>query len=220
MPDFIPASDAEFDTWIHNFTHYVSAHLAELGLVAADLTPITDSVTDWDTAFADQVAALAAAQGASQTKNSVRAALEGLVRPLIKRMQSHPGVTNAHRASMSITVPSTDRTAAAVPESRPVGTIDTSQRLRHTINFSDESTPGRRGKPAGVTGCEIWVKIGDPAPVDPKELHFVAMDTATPYVRDYDGADGNKTAHYMLRWVNSKGESGPWSQTVSATITG
>lgn len=27
-------------------------------------------------------------------------------------------------------------------------------------------------------------------------------------------------AHYMLRWVNTKGEQGPWSQTVSATITG
>lgn len=64
------------------------------------------------------------------------------------------------------------------------------------------------------------MKIGDPAPTDPKELRFLATDTATPYVMEYDGADANKAAHYMLRWVNRKGESGPWSQTVSATITG
>ncbi|NUQ46715.1 MAG: hypothetical protein HUU22_11860 [Phycisphaerae bacterium] len=38
------------------------------------------------------------------------------------------------------------------------------------------------------------------------------------YTRDYDGAQGSKPAHYMLRWVNSRGEVGPWSATVTATI--
>jgi hypothetical protein len=37
-------------------------------------------------------------------------------------------------------------------------------------------------------------------------------------VTEFDGADGGKTAHYMLRWINSRAETGPWSQTVSATI--
>jgi hypothetical protein len=34
-----------------------------------------------------------------------------------------------------------------------------------------------------------------------------------------NGADAGKPAFYMLRWVNPRGERGPWSQTVSATIT-
>jgi len=25
-------------------------------------------------------------------------------------------------------------------------------------------------------------------------------------------------AHYMLRWVNTRGQKGPWSETASATI--
>ena len=220
MADFIPRSDAEFNTWLQNFTHYASSRLAELGLVAADLTPITAAQTDWDTAYSDHVAAQAAAQGASQTKNTVRATAEALLRPLVQRIQSQPAVSDAHRAGLAITMRSTERTSAGVPESRPVGTIDTSQRLRHTINFSDESTPTHRRKPEGVMGCEIWVKVGDPAPTDPSQLRFLATDTATPYVAEYDGADANKAAHYMLRWVNRKGETGPWSQTVSATITG
>jgi hypothetical protein len=90
------------------------------------------------------------------------------------------------------------------------------QRLRHTIEFPDESTPTPR--PAGVMGAEIWVKIDGPPPVDPGELTFLAVDTRTPYVTEFDGADGGKTAHYMLRWINSRAETGPWSQTVSATI--
>ena len=27
-----------------------------------------------------------------------------------------------------------------------------------------------------------------------------------------------KPAHYMLRWVNSRGETGPWGETATATI--
>lgn len=69
-------------------------------------------------------------------------------------------------------------------------------------------------------GSEIWVKIGDPPPTDPQELTFVALDTATPYVMEFKGEDVGKTAYFMLRWVNRKGESGPWSQTVSMMIPG
>lgn len=71
-----------------------------------------------------------------------------------------------------------------------------------------------------MMGCEIWVKVADPAPTDPSQLRFLATDTATPYVAEYDGADAGKVAHYMLRWVNRKGEASPWSQTVSATVEG
>ena len=112
----------------------------------------------------------------------------------------------------------TTRTPAPVPTTRPVAKIDTSQRLQHTISFVDEETPGKSKKPDGVIGCEVWFKLGT-APTDPSELTYLATDTKTPYIAVFDGADAGKTAHYMLRWVNRRGERGPWSQTVSATIT-
>jgi len=59
---------------------------------------------------------------------------------------------------------------------------------------------------------------GPTPPVDPSELTFLAVDTRTPYTTDFDGADGGKQAHYMLRWVNTRGETGPWSETATATI--
>ena len=70
-------------------------------------------------------------------------------------------------------------------------------------------------------GCEIWVKVtaaGETPPAGADELSFVSLDTASPYIAEYDGSDGGKTAHYMLRWVKSSGDKGPWSETVSATI--
>jgi hypothetical protein len=220
MSDYVPGSDPDFNTWQANHLDYLNANLTALGLQQTDLTALLAAQTAWAAAYTAHVAAQASAQGASQTKRAAREAFERLLRAMTQRLQAQPGVSDAHRAGMGISIRETGRTSVGAPETRPVATIDTSQRLRHMINFSDETTPTRRAKPEGVIGCQIWVKVGEAAPIDPSELRFLAMDTATPYMASYDGADGGKVAHYMLRWVNRKGETGPWSQTVSATISG
>jgi len=173
--------------------------------------------------MSDNVTAQQSAQSARQAKDASRDILESAIRQLVRQLQASGDVDDAERAALGITIPDTIRTTAAGGiDTRPIGAVDTSQRLRHEIRFSDEATPTSRAKPAGVMGCEIWVKVaatGVAPPADPDELSFVAMDTASPYIVEYDGADGGKTAHYMLRWVKSGGEKGPWSETISATIT-
>jgi hypothetical protein len=82
-------------------------------------------------------------------------------------------------------------------------------------HFADESSSTSKAKPPRVTGAEIWVKVSPAG--DPKELMFRAIDMRTPYTTDFDGADAGKTAHYVLRWVSTTGEKGPWSKTPSAT---
>jgi len=48
----------------------------------------------------------------------------------------------------------------------------------------------------------------------------VTLDTRTPHVIAFDGSDANKTVTYWLRWVSIRGETGPWSAAVSATVPG
>ena len=218
MADYIPAADAAFDTWAANFVTYVGANFAALGLGAVDIVAVVTAHATWTTDYPAHTTAQAAAQAARQTKDGTRATLETAIRSLTRTLQASSSVDDAERQALGITVVDTVATAAAVPVSRPVVTVDTSQRLRHLIAFADEATPTKKAKPAGVMGAELWVKIGDPAPVDPDELTFLSLDTRTPYTADYAGADAKKTAHYMLRWVNTKGEKGPWSETASATI--
>jgi hypothetical protein len=218
MPNnYLPAGDADFDIWQQNFYTYVNAHLAELGLTAADLAPLTAAQTTWQNAFSANITAQAAATGARQGKDTARDSFESLTRAFVRRVHAIPNITDAARASMNITV-TRERAVASAPTTRPVVNVNTDQRLRHTINFVDESTPTSKAKPDGVTGCEIWNKVGD-APTGPSQLTYLGTDTRTPYVAEFDESDGGKTAHYMLRWINTKGETGPWSQTVSATIT-
>ena len=218
MPDYIPGGDADFNAWQANFVNYANANLANLGLVIVDLTSIFSAQAAWTPSLTAHVAAQANAQSARATKDGNRTVLESLIRALVRRLQASASVSDAEREALGITVPDLGATAAATPTTRPLCQVDASQRLRHTIDFTDESTPTRKAKPAGVMGAEIWVKIGPTPPVDPSELTFLAVDTRTPYTTDFDGADGGKQAHYMLRWVNTRGETGPWSETATATI--
>jgi len=221
--DYIPGSDTEFQAWVANFAAYAGGHLAELGIDLTDIAPIGAGRTDFETKMADNFTAQQVAQSARQAKDGSRDTLESAVRQLVRQLQASTDVDDTERAALGITVCDTTRTTATGGiDTRPIGAVDTSQRLRHEIRFSDEATPTKRAKPAGIMGCEIWVKVaavGEVPPASADELSFLSMDTASPYVVEYDGKDGGKTAHYMLRWVKSSGEKGPWSETISATIT-
>lgn len=219
MPDYLPSSDTEFLAWMQNFISYATANVAALGLTTADLTSIQNQQTTLETSYADFVATQALAASKRQQKDDERTAQEKLVRPLVARLQSFTTLTDAQRQALGMTVRSTSHAAAATPTSRPIGTIDTSKRLRHTISFVDEDSPGSRAKPDGVSGCEIWMKVGEPSPAGPDELRYLATDTRSPYVVEFEASDAGKMAYYMLRWVNTRGERGPWSQTVGGTVT-
>ncbi|PYS48770.1 MAG: hypothetical protein DMF68_12120 [Acidobacteria bacterium] len=217
--DYIPNPDGDFNAWLQNFVSYISANTAALGLSAADITPVADAASDWNTKYAANISAQSAAQSARQAKDDSRDDAEKAVRPLVGRLQSSTAVTDAQRQSLSITVRSATRTTTGAPTTKPVAQVDTSQRLRHTISFVDELMPTSRAKPVGVQGCEIWMMIGLTPPTGPADFRYLATDTRSPYTVEFDAADAGKTAYYILRWVSTRGETGPWSLTVSATIT-
>lgn len=223
MADYIPDTDRPFAAWANNFMNYVNGHLADLGLTAADLVQLSNMQADFNAKMTAHITARAAAQSARQAKDSSRNEFKSAIRHLVRLLQVSDGVDDSEREALGITVVDKIRTVnTAEITTRPIARVDTSQRLRHKIRFADEATPTRRAKPAGVMGCEIWVKVsaaGDAAPTSGEELSFVFMDTASPHTVEYAGGDGGKTAHYMLRWVKKGGRKGPWSETISATIT-
>lgn len=46
----------------------------------------------------------------------------------------------------------------------------------------------------------------------------LVLDTRIPAVTEFTGPDGGQTPRYMLKWLSTRGEAGPWSETASATI--
>ena len=72
-----------------------------------------------------------------------------------------------------------------------------------------------------MLGAEVWVKLvdaGEPAPTDPTAMTFLAMATKPSIRADFRGGAGGKIAVYMARWIDTRGEKGPWSEICSATV--
>lgn len=217
MADYIPGPDANFQAWQSNFVTYANANLAALGLVAADMAPVTAAQGVWTTAFPAHVAAVAAAKAAKQTKDEARQAYVAVIRPLVRRLQASPQVSDAERASLGITVRQ-EPSPIGPPTTTPIVSIECGNRLQQTLRFVDSATPTRKAKPAGAIGVEIWNKVGTTPPTGEGELRFVAVDTNSPYTMNFDSADGGKTNYVWMRWVSPTGERGPWSEQAQATI--
>jgi len=131
---------------------------------------------------------------------------------------------------------------APAPTTRPLALVQSGQRLTHQLRLVDESTPTRRARPAGVLGAEVWVKLVEPngqmpngqmtksedepctlgdiarAIGDPSTFGFLTMTTRPTFRADFKPGEGGKTAVYMARWINTRGEKGPWSEITTATV--
>ncbi|MBL0870350.1 MAG: hypothetical protein IBJ18_07235 [Phycisphaerales bacterium] len=217
MADYIPGPDANFQAWQSNFVTYANANLAALGLTAADMAPVTAAQSTWATAFPAHVAAVAAAKAAKQTKDEARAAYVAVIRPLVRRLQAAPQVSDAERAALGITVRQ-EPSPIGAPTTSPICTIECGARLQQTLRFVDSATPTRKAKPQGAIGVEIWNKVGNAPPAGEADLRFVAVDTNSPYVMNFDSTDGGKTNYVWMRWVSPTGERGPWGEQAQATI--
>ena len=217
--DFIPRSDAEFNLWQTSIITQVQASATTWGILPADVTALVALQTSWIATFAKANNKQNRTPADVQSKNDARDAYEkGLRKFIAQWLTNNAKVPNSERQRMGLTVKTETRTAASVPVSTPVATIDFSVRMQHTIHFADEATPRSKAKPAGVHGCEVWMKVGGDMPKDATGFTYLATDTASPYVATFEGDDTGKTVWYLLRWVNTRGERGPWSTTFSALV--
>ena len=47
---------------------------------------------------------------------------------------------------------------------------------------------------------------------------FLTMTTKPTFRAGFKPGEGGKTAVYMARWINTRGEKGSWSDICSATV--
>lgn len=221
MADYIPQNDADMNVWQGNLVEIIDPNLIVWGISADDFTAVKSKQTIWEASYTKASNKQNRTAADVLAKDEAGTDYKKIIRSFVAQwLANNTKVTDADRTRMGLTVKTGTRTATPVPSSSPVGAIDFSVRLQHTINFSDEASPRSKAKPVGVHGCEIYMKIDGEAPKDASELSYVATDTATPHIVKFDGSKAGKMVYYWLRWVNTRGECGPWSITVSAMVMG
>ena len=210
LPDaeMLSSLDVAAKQWDANLADYP-------GVTQAMVDELKDLVTELDDGLTDFVAKSAAKKASRARKDDIRARAEAKLRR-VRRIAKAGGATEAALKALG-TEHSTSRSASEATV--PFPTVDTSNRLQHTIHWQDQAIASRR-KPAGVMGAEIWAKIGGQENDGEGEFRYVTIAPVTPFVLEHAGEDVGKMAHYMLRWRLSDGSLGGWGKTVSATITG
>lgn len=219
--DYVPRPDGAFAAFVDNFWAKLYTWWELNSLNVDDLTDLGKAVDEWHASYPAHIAAQAAAEAASTAKDHARARLIALLRPTTQFVQTYPKTTNADRADMGITVREASLTPAQTPRTRPIARVTTGQRLTHTLRFSDEATPQLKRKPKGTMGAEVWLALTGPntAPPPPGEAYkFVSVSGKGALLSAFTSADAGKTAHYCLRWASTRGEKGPWSEVISATV--
>jgi predicted phage tail protein len=221
MADYIPQTDAEMNVWQGNLIEIVEPNQTLWGITTEDFTALKAKQSVWTLSFAKASNKQNRTAADVLAKDEAGADYKKTIRSFVAQwLSNNAKVTDADRTRMGLTVKTGSRTPTPVPSTSPVGTIDFSVRLQHTIHFYDEASAHSNAKPEGVHACEIFMKADGEAPKDASELTYVGSCTASPYVVTFDGSKAGKTVYYWLRWVNTRGEFGPWSITLSAMVVG
>jgi hypothetical protein len=209
----IPTNSTRFSGWLTNFVTRLTAHAEEVGLVPADLTPISDADGSFGAALADFITQRRLAHAAAALKTTEQREAMAILRPLIQRVCTHPGMTDELRGLLGLgrddlrqsPVPIKELPAPGLYLEASVGVV--------TIHWGPNPRNERsNGKPPGVKGCNIYrKKRGEEAFT---RLEYV---TSSPYYDPITGpaADYTYFACYRGSKPNELGRQSA-EQTIAA----
>jgi hypothetical protein len=221
MPtDFIPSREPELVTWTTSFASQIVSTPTAFGLVAAQATAYqtlsTAFITAYNTARADGTRTPAAIS----TKNQAKVNLIASARSLAKIIQSYPGLTNAQRLSLGLTV---HATPTPIPPPGIAPDLDIVSSVGNTvkIRLHDATSGSKRGKPAGVAGASVFSFVGAVPPTDAAGWTFEGNTTKTVVDVVFPSATAPGARVWLCAfWYNAKSQSGPACAGVGTNIPG
>lgn len=226
MADIIKTDDNDFDQQAEAMRDFINnpTKRALLGLSSADANALDILWAAWNTAFPAHKAHVAEGTVITAGKNAARAPLEDKMRAFAKVFRARRelgNITDQHLAEVGIPPLGQPTNSGGTPETKPVVTIDASQRQRHELNWRDEATPTKTARPSNARTCEIRVTSLPAGTLPPENIDtwpYHALDPKTPHLIIYDIEDLGKEAWVAARWIANDGTTGPWSTVVHSTI--
>jgi len=221
MPDYIPRSDGDFNTWQDNFVAYAVANTAPLGLLPGEIIDLQSAQAVWGTAFTNNVTAQNAARGAAVTKDEERDEFETILRQLTKKIQARVETTNLQREALGITVPDLTRTPIpaelVLTTPSPIVEAHCTDAKTVRIDWYPSMAEGEsEAIPQGLDGVAIYYAVYVEGVEN--QFKFLAMDTNSPYIHNVEN-DITKTLIYKARWFDKRKRVGPFGDEVRCAVT-
>lgn len=217
--DYIPSNEEDFNEWQDNFMSVLATLLAALGIPAGDFATVQGFQTSWVSRYAVGREEADPTSAQRQAKRDARKAYVPVIRQMVKQyIQFNPATTNDMRISLGITVADTVKTPAAVPDRAPKINIDKIAHSLHKLRMTDPDNPDTKKKPQGVRAMRVFRFIGTSAPTGINQYSLIGNPSRFLFNSSFDEADAGKKAWYIAQYENTRGETGPLSDAVSAVI--
>lgn len=220
MPgSYIPARDAEARDWYNNFATIVSANVLALGLATGDVTTISGVANNFNTAFLTASNPVTRTSASIAAKNAAKNNASFIIRPYAMRINSNPAVSNSLRQQLGITIRDRNPSRQPAPVTQPLLSVVNATPGEHLVRFADALTPASRRKPVFAISMQLYRAITEDAPApNPSTAVFVGNFSSNPVRTANNPDDAGRTATYFGRWINRRGEPGPWSAGSSLTV--
>jgi hypothetical protein len=216
--DYMPRKDEEFDVLQENVYNAAVANMSKWLIPQQVINALDAPRQRWKVAYAAFCNPATRTPAVIQEKKDARRDYQALLRTFIQGQIMHNSqVSDAERRAIGLPVYDRTPTKAAPPKTRPETEVDFSQIKKHTLHVRDSELKSA-GKPAHVIGFEIWRRVGGDTEPAYEDMQLVELATRSPHTLEYASTDRGKTVWYAVRWVNTRGEKGPWSEIVMAII--
>lgn len=220
---YIPTKDADFDSWLTNFSALLSASPTTYGLTSGDATTVAGVTTSWSAAYAAATNPATRTSVTIAAKDAARNAATATVRPLATQVSRNAGVSNDDKTALGVNLPNPSRTPVPAPTTVPALSLVSAIHNQQTLAYRDTSTPTSKAKPFGATHLELWQFIGIAPATDVTTGKPLTLATKSPVAIGTLTTDSGKIATYWGRWSTRSGpggqnQVGPWSAPLSVAI--
>ena len=202
-----PRKESLLNLYFIRVVAYILANILRFLVSDKNKDEMTDCLEVWETAYPNAINPSTSTEDKVADKNMAREKMKSILRIIFGDIATSK-LTYTDRTVMRIPLLGGYHAYVPMTDCWPIGSVDQGSRLSHKISYLDNIS-GKKGKPYGVKGCEVWSKIGGIEPVSQSEMVYLGTKTTTPFFINYDGTQGGLKVYYWIRWVDKKNK-GNW----------
>ncbi len=222
----MPSRTNYLPTRIADLIEWAVAFLRNATLLQGDVGLSEQAVTDLSTTLDRAKNAVnAASDPRTRTRITIERQRDDLdklrqtLRSLVRQVQAHPQTTDDQRRQLDITVPDRSRSDRPAPSEEPVVTITKVQ--RHMVAIAIRREDGRAGKPAGISGMNVYYAVSETMPSHIGGWTHAGQATRMSHVIAMpESIAPGATVYVTANYYNGRGEVGPLADAISTNLPG
>ena len=217
MTDYVPVAYGTLLSWLLNFTNYLRPHRKRFGIEEEKIDLLQVHIDNYKAAYEKAEHPNAGRADRLDRKEKAVAATKALRGFVNEFLRFNTALNDDDRIQLGLHVQNGKPTPVLKPETWPMPTVRNAGPRQVRIDYHDSRT-ATKAKPHGVHGCEIRYSILDSPPESLDDLPQSQFSTRSSQIFVFDENRRGKSIYFCLRWENTRGEKGPWSEIVSVII--